>query len=192
MLNKFKSLVKGNQESVKEEVVMDINVEAVMDELVKNGEIVEEVSFMESLALDTMTTLKESPVLFNRIMKAKPENVYEEVRRAIEQLRYVSHANEKINRDAIRRLKAEYKKLESELTEKPDHIKHKVQAFFSVLLHEAGLLLVNTGVFAIETTGIITVFALRMIGHLGRETRWACQEIGKSFNHRLIQPYKTK
>lgn len=193
MLKKLNLFGKGQSvETNKAVKEMEISVEAVMDELVQNGEVIEEVEFMESLALDTMKTLKDVPVYFNKIMKAKPEDVYQEVTHVLNQLRYVSRANDKINREKLRELRASYRELEQEINTKSEQIKHKIKVFFSVLLYEAGSLLIKTGTFAIETTGIITVFAIRMVGHLGKETRWACQEIGKSFNRNLIQPYKTK
>lgn len=192
MLNKFKSLVKGNKELVKEEAVMDISVEAVMDELVQNGEVVEDVTVLESIALDTMSVLKGTPILFKRVMKAKPEEAYQQVAKATNYLVGLSNLNEKVGHDRAVEIIADFKQLEEEIGKQEVEVMTKIKVLFSVLLYEAGALILNTGLFVMDTTGIVTVFALRMIGHLGRETRWACQEIGKSFNHRLIQPYKTK
>lgn len=192
MLNKIKSFVKGNQESVKEEVVMDISVEAVMDELVQNGEVVEDVTVLESIALDTMSVLKGVPILFKRVMKAKPEEAYQQVAKATNYLVGLSNLNERVNHDRAVEIIADFKQLEEEIGKQEVEVMTKIKTLFSALLYEAGALILNTGLFVMDTAGIITVFALRMIGHLGQETRWACQEIGKSFNHRMVQPYKTK
>lgn len=201
MLNKIKSFgfAKGAKEAKPEKTVTpegtempEINVEAVLEEVIANQEVVQEVTFMENLALETMSVLKDVPHLFKKVMNAKPENAYEEVVSALEQLRYVSHANEKINRDKVKALKADYRTLQSSLDQVGGDLKSKIKLFFSVLLHEAGSFLLNAGLFTFETSGVITVFAIRMIGHLGKETRWACQEIGSSFKHHMIQPYLTK
>lgn len=206
MLNKFKSFIKGNQAaaqeeqttiqeeqvSAQEEQVVEISVEAVMDELVENGEVVEDMTVLESIALDVMSVLKGSPILFKRVMKAKPEEAYQEAVMATNYLVGMSNLNERIHHDRAVEIIADFKKLEKEIEKQEVSVMTKIKMVLSVLLYEAGAFIINTGLFVMDTAGIITVFALRMVGHLGRETRWACREIGKSFNHRMIEPYRTK
>lgn len=206
MLNKFKSFIKGNQAAAQEEQTtiqeeqvsaqeeqdVEISVEAVMDELVENGEVVEDMTALESIALDVMGVLKLTPILFKRVMRAKPEEAYQQVVKATDYLSKLSNLNETLSHDRAVEIIADFKKLEEEIEKQEVGVMTKIKMLLSVLLYEAGAFIVNTGLFVMDTAGIITVFALRMVGHLGQETRWACREIGKSFNHRMIEPYRTK
>lgn len=171
---------------------MEISVESVMDGLVQNGEVVEDVTVLESIALDVMGVLKKAPILFKRVMKAKPEEAYQQVVKATDYLARLSNLNKTLSHDRAVEIIADFKQLEEEIGKQEIGVMTKIKMLLSVLLYEAGAFIINTGLFVMDTAGIITVFALRMVGHLGQETRWACQEIGKSFNHRMIEPYKTK
>lgn len=171
------------QEDKEAQKIVDMIMSDLASDLEEGKDIDTNLDALESAAFDVMNVVSKMKATFERVIKAKPEDAYEECYLAVK-LAKRRIDGVLIKQEDVDKAMQRFQDLKELGKDAPAF--EKVKAVFSLILHATGRALMKAGAFAMDITSITGIYFTRLIASLGRETKWAAIEINKAFKKRFM------